>query len=440
MRILFATQYYPPFAPGGAEWSSLRWAQELSREGHTVVVATLNYGAAPFEKAEGVQVYRLPFPCKLQPGQGSAPRRWVRNPFIVLSFAWGVAALARKTAAAVIHCQNSGVLLSSYLAARLVSLPLVFTLRDTDLICPIGALCLLDADAVPADCSLLKLRTECLALRSRLYGEAGVNSRGLASLRMTMAWLCHLLECQCLRRADRLVAISQAILALHPERVLPAAARARARVIYNPAAVVSPSMGHKDWRLEPGLQGRKIVLCAGKLSPGKGTATLLEAARLLRDRQPDAVFVLAGKGVLPPEGTRLPNVRHLGSLPHGELMDLFAVADVVVVPSLWPEPLGRANLDAMAHGKPVVATRIGGIPEIIEDGVNGLLVPRKDGAALADAIACLLRDPLLARRMGEAGLARVRTNLDSRRLCAQMLAAYGEAVTSRPRAWKWLCR
>jgi glycosyltransferase involved in cell wall biosynthesis len=87
---------------------------------------------------------------------------------------------------------------------------------------------------------------------------------------------------------------------------------------------------------------------------------------------------------------------------------LMSALDVVVLSSSAPEPFGRIVIEGMAAGKPVVATAAGGVPDIIDDGVNGLLVPLCDSTAMAGAILTLLTDGELARRVAEAGLRRVR--------------------------------
>ena len=101
--------------------------------------------------------------------------------------------------------------------------------------------------------------------------------------------------------------------------------------------------------------------------------------------------------------------------------DLFAMSSVT-------EGLGTSLLDAMACSRPIVATRAGGIPEIVEDGVNGLLVPPRDHHALADAIVRALKDAELRQRMGDAGFARVNERFTVERMVEQTAEVYGRVV------------
>jgi glycosyltransferase involved in cell wall biosynthesis len=105
-------------------------------------------------------------------------------------------------------------------------------------------------------------------------------------------------------------------------------------------------------------------------------------------------------------------IRYIGYVKDVE--DVYHTADIVVVPSRWQEPLGLINLEAGACRKPVVATRVGGIPEVVEDGVNGFLVEPGDVAALAARVAELIADPALRMRMGEAGRTRVEQDFTTR--------------------------
>jgi glycosyltransferase involved in cell wall biosynthesis len=101
--------------------------------------------------------------------------------------------------------------------------------------------------------------------------------------------------------------------------------------------------------------------------------------------------------------------------------DLFVMSSVT-------EGLGTSLLDAMACRRAIVATSAGGIPEIVEDGVNGLLVPPRDAHALADAIVRVLRDAGLRRRMGDAGFARVRDRFTVERMVAETVAVYARVA------------
>jgi glycosyltransferase involved in cell wall biosynthesis len=91
----------------------------------------------------------------------------------------------------------------------------------------------------------------------------------------------------------------------------------------------------------------------------------------------------------------------------------------------------NAVLEAMAAGKPVVATRVGGVPEVVDDGVTGLLVPPRDPDALADAVVRLLRDPNRMRRMGQAGLERVRRHFSVEQMVRRTEALYEELLREK---------
>jgi glycosyltransferase involved in cell wall biosynthesis len=99
-----------------------------------------------------------------------------------------------------------------------------------------------------------------------------------------------------------------------------------------------------------------------------------------------------------------------------------------VVPSIWPEPRSRVVLEAMHFGRAVVATAVGGTPELIEAEVSGLLVRPADPIALGDAIAALLRDPARRRALGAAAAARATRAFDADAITARLLDIYREVV------------
>jgi glycosyltransferase involved in cell wall biosynthesis len=145
----------------------------------------------------------------------------------------------------------------------------------------------------------------------------------------------------------------------------------------------------------------------------KGVFDLLDAGNLAMNRDPSLGVVIAGSG---PEVERLfgsiresPHADRVTVLPPQEdIWALLAAVDIVAVPSLWPDPLPRSVMEAMAAGRPVVAYRTGGIPEMVVDGSTGFLVEPRDVSGFAAALERLSRDRLLRQRFGGASLLRVR--------------------------------
>jgi glycogen(starch) synthase len=229
------------------------------------------------------------------------------------------------------------------------------------------------------------------------------------------------------RRVDGVVGVSQGLLDIYAGAGrIPAG---RAHVVYNvpppwtpmPSAAESPA---RRERLEAfGLPDGPLVLYAGKLSLGKGFPVFVEACRALGTRFPGVSFAAAGAGEPP---TPAP-VHLLGSRPHAEMRALYDLADVVVQPAVWPEPFSRVPLEAAAAGKPVVATRVGGMGEAVEDGATGLLVEPGDPRALAQGIARLLSDEPLRRKLGRQAAERL-ARFAPDRIADKLLGIYRAAL------------
>jgi glycosyltransferase involved in cell wall biosynthesis len=215
----------------------------------------------------------------------------------------------------------------------------------------------------------------------------------------------------------------------------------RTRVIYGGADAV---------RLHPDPQVRREgVLFVGRLTPHKGVDVLIRAL------PPDARLTVIGSeghDPRPPERDypRLlrslaagRHVEFVGAVDDDELARRYRAAAVVVLPSVErtcygrriavSELLGRVIIEAMASGTPVIASRVGGLPEIVEEGVTGYLVPAGDVAALRVRIGDVLADPVTAGRIGANGRARVLAELTWDRCAQRCLAAYRELVDVRDR-------
>lgn len=187
--------------------------------------------------------------------------------------------------------------------------------------------------------------------------------------------------------------------------------------------VVLPNPVEPAEATDPGAGG--YVAFAGRLSPEKGLGTLMEAAR----RLPEVRFRVAGDGPLASDlsGVAPGNVDLTGALDRAGIDELYRGARCLVVPSEWFEMCPMVILEAMARGLPVVASRIGGLPELVEDGVTGLLFTPGDAADLARQVVRLHADPGLSRDLGASGRARARRDHSPDRYFESLVDVYARA-------------
>jgi glycosyltransferase involved in cell wall biosynthesis len=173
-----------------------------------------------------------------------------------------------------------------------------------------------------------------------------------------------------------------------------------------------------------------VIGAVGRLHPQKGYDTLLEAAEIVLKESPAARFKVVGGGellqALSDKAERLgisEAVDFLGQRQPAEIPDVLAGFDVFVQASNW-EAFGIAIVEAMACGLPVVATEVEGVLDILDDGVNGFLVPPRDPKALAQRILSLLHDPELRRRIGGQARRKAESHFDIRGMTDKMASIY----------------
>jgi glycosyltransferase involved in cell wall biosynthesis len=233
------------------------------------------------------------------------------------------------------------------------------------------------------------------------------------------------------------------------------APRARPRVVYNAVDLERWSPARVDRgaaRASLGAPGERGLLLGvvAQLTPWKGQDTAIEALKLLRDDGVDAQLLLIGSIRFRDRATRFDNgayVRRLRELVSaaqledrvcwlGEREDvpaLMGALDVLLLPS-WEEPFGRASIEAMAMGVPVIATEVGGPPEIIENGREGLLLPPRIPSAWARAIGTLAGDSTLRAKMGRAGRERVQQAFTIDHHVSAMIDLYSDTLAASRQA------
>jgi len=237
-------------------------------------------------------------------------------------------------------------------------------------------------------------------------------------------------------RVDAFIAVSEAVGQVLVASGVPAARLHVVRNGVDAAAIRAVAASESLGTVLPVGDG-PLVGCVARLEKVKGVADFVDATPAVAAEVPSARFVVAGSGSQADSlaARREPGLADsfafLGHVPFVE--PLLAALDVLVLPS-HSEALGLVLLEAGALGVPVVATAVGGVPEVVEDGVTGLLVPPCDPAALARAVTQLLRDPERARAMGEAARERVEREFTLECTVAGHLAVYESLLGARREA------
>jgi glycosyltransferase involved in cell wall biosynthesis len=374
MRIMMLTQSFAPIV-GGEE----RVVEDLSRElvarGHEISIATLHQqGVTPPDEVAGARVYPLRSTSYRVTSSHDAERRHAPpapDPETVVD----LQRVLRRERPQVVHAHNW--IVHSYLPlARAAHSSLVLSLHDYGLICATKRLRRKDevcSGPAPVKCQLCS---------SEHYGA----TKGLVAAFGTRSFESHLR-----RNVDVFLPVSSTV-----EELCRMREGDVSRVIPNfIGELPEPIAG--DPRLDQ-LPDEPFVLFFGDATEDKGAWHLAEAYRDLEDPPP---LVLVGRCYLDELRERA-NVHVTGAWPHRLAIEALRRAMFTVAPSLWPEPFGIVALEAAAAGKPIVASDIGGLRDIVVDGETGLLVAPGERAELVAALRRMIGDSELRGRLGAA--------------------------------------
>lgn len=401
------SQFFAPVT-GGVERVVQDLSVELLRRGHEVAVATLRVdGAAPAEDVDGVRIHRVDSLFgRFGRLYADKERRHLPpgpDPKVVS----GLRRVLAKEKPDIVHAHNW--IVHSYLPrARSNRPPLVLSLHDYGLLC--------------ANTRLMRFGSPCTGPSAAKCFRCSANYYGIAKgSAVTGALLVR--EPSLRRLVDMYLPVSGPVAATLrlAERDLPF------QVLPN----LIPERTHDDRRVDSeliaGLPGDRFLLFLGDAAEDKGAHVLLDAYASL-DEAPPLVFVGRPFGL---RDRQLPRGVHVfGPWPHACVLEAVKRCGIVVTPSLFPEPFGMVALEAMSCGRPVVASDIGGLSELVVDGGTGILVPPGDATALAAAIASLISDPARVHAFGRAGKARAELYSPSR-IVPRLEEVYGSLLAAR---------
>jgi glycosyltransferase involved in cell wall biosynthesis len=406
LRVICPTYWYPQHAKDTQATYVHDINRHLVRRGHAVTVVTPGDPSLPrSDMFDGVKIVRFPLelPPDLTYGRVAQSRvSWLGKFARVVVMAHYMEAQHRAILAEV--RENGGDVIHAHwaiptgpaavMAARKLHLPSVITMHGGDVY---------------------------------VNPEQGYDFPTRWYVRPALRWT--------LRHAGALTAITEDC----RQHALRAGAPAEhIRLVFNGTDLRRFSPAENGNRGDPRF-GPHMVFACRQLFPRKGIRFLLEAGAELKSQFPDLKIVLAGDGFERPELARLAaelgiasDVTFLGWVPNVELPQYYRAAAVSVIPSL-EEGFGIPAAEAMGCEVAVVASDAGGLPEVVENGVTGIVVPRGDAKALAQAIGSLLADPQRRRVMGQAGRERALRLFDWDRSAQQFEEIYREIASRMTR-------
>jgi spore coat protein SA len=206
------------------------------------------------------------------------------------------------------------------------------------------------------------------------------------------------------------------------------------RVVHNGIAADEWRVSEREvaaFRDRLGLRGRRVILLAGRINQAKGSLQALAALKAVVPRVPEATLLVLSDRPFEPgpqQGLGPEHVCIPGWLSGRELAAAYGLADVVIVPSVYLDPFVLVNLEAMAAGRPVIATCYGGSPEIVEDGATGYIVNPFDTPQFARRLIDVLTDDALRARLGSAGYERLVGNFTLEHYAEAMSAIFAEVT------------
>ena len=409
MKIVFLADDFPPTSFGGAGISTYELARGMMREGHEVYAITTcrkkeDAGVVEFE---GIIVHKI---------ASDYPERW--RAYVSLNnipVTRQVREILKTLRPDVVHVNNVHFYLSyrCIVLARMYAKAVVFTARDTVSVC---------------------------------FGKLGTQGY-LKNFEYRTTWRDHLRFAK--KRYNPLYTFFTRRYLAYAHKRFAVSASLKYGLEANgiqDVEVMHTGGDAEGWNATEvekkafcekyGLIGKKVVLFGGRLSEGKGGGKTLEAFLQVCREVPNAVLLVAGShdayaermlGEAEVMGFR-DRVIVTGWIQKEVMRVAYAVADVVVAPSLYLDPFPRIVIEAMASGKPVVSTCYGGAPEIVVDGSTGYVVNPFDTKEYADRIVALLSNEVLRTTFGKAGYARIKTDFNLGDVVKKYIGVYGSLL------------
>lgn len=411
MKILFLSDDFPPASFGGAGISTYELAHGMKKAGHEVfVITTCRYkNEAGRSDYHGLTVFKIAsdYPAKWRSYVSLYNRPVVRK----------VEELLKKMQPDVVHANNIHFHLSfaSLKIAKKYAKTVVFTARDTMTVC---------------------------------YGKLNTKHY-LKNLDARTTWLDHVRQAKkrwnplrnffikkYLQYATKIFSVSDALRNALAQNGISGVETMHTGIDVATQQVSTDAVA--KFRKYYALENKKVILFAGRLSAKKGGAVALETLAEVNKEVP-TVLLVAGiideyAHIMREMATELGIEKQLiftGWIEREDVKSVYAVADIVLVPSMYLDPFPRMVIEAMASGKPVIGTCYGGAPEIIVDGVTGYIVNPFNVEETAQKTLDLLKNPKKAEEFGRAGHERAKTNFNLEDKVKEYIVVYESLIEKK---------
>lgn len=383
MKIAIVSKDFPPNIRGGGEISAFNLAQALAELGvdvHVITSTNINQLKKSSFSLHPI-IKDVILPCVLNYLSRNEVFYW-ESYRTVSKF------LADNRDTDVVHAMNVYSIPGTVKAAVKHGIPSVITINSHWLTCPTGMMLKPDSTVCDGNCGFIKT--------FQCYSNSNFSEMVLGTLYSPLQK--HTRK-KYASKADAVVSISKSL-------------EGYVKQVINPRrSYVIPSIINVDeYNVKPEEDYRSDILFLGALIKPKGCEYLIRAMPEIAKEHPEVVLRILGDGTeynyLRKLSERLEiekNVIFEGIVPYENTPVYYASTDIVVFPSIWPEPFGRISAEAMAAGKPVVASNVGGIAETVIDGQTGILVEPGNSKHIAEALFYLLENPGTRREMGEQG-------------------------------------
>lgn len=415
MNICFITYRFPPDVTGGGEISNYVLIKNLANLNHKVVVITRKLdNLKPLKQEVDIEVHRIiptPFPATGYP----------LEPYSLL-LAKKIVSFLKDRTVDILHVLDFRTTPGAIIAAKILGKPILVTIRNYWPICPRLTMLIPDqgecAECAPS--SIIK----CLG-----KWKTGLHHYIFMVLRRVF-----------LKKADKIICVSKYVRNILFQTLK--ISKSKLATLYNIPeyhTLEVTSTSQTILKQDFGLSEKDFIVgYVGRITFEKGIEYLIRAFVNIVKITDQIKLVIAGDGNKKTELQELVKelklnryVTFAGFIAHEDISSFYEFCDVVVLPSIWNEPLSRVLLETFHFSKPVIATKTGGTPEIIKDGENGLLVEPKNVDQIADKILFLYKNLDIRKRIQENAKSYSNKNLNSRTLTEKFLNMYKSVLSRR---------